>query len=135
MKKFIEYYSFFFYYYPSLYIYNVLGGSVNNRATIPLYIKFELCYRKSVAKRLNEKKSNSNINKYKQSVHIICTFVYIYVCIAYRKNTIRNDLRPRRGIGAIFLPKNSDGIFSFNIALNFTRILPTKKKKKKVICN
>jgi len=73
--------TFFFYYYPSLYTYNVLGGSVNNRATIPLYIKFELCYRKSVAKRLNEKKSNSNINKYKQSVHIMYTFAFVYTCM------------------------------------------------------
>jgi len=36
--------------------------------------------------------------------------------------------------GLFVLPKNSGGIFSFNIALNFTNEF-FKKKKKKVICN
>jgi len=85
-----------------------------------------IAHRKSVGKRLNEKKSNSNINKYTQSVYIVYTFVYTNILHIEKIRFVMNEAA--KGIRTILLVQEFRWHFSFNIALNFTRILPTKRK-------
>merc|ERR1712087_519267 len=59
-------------------------------------------------------------------VNVICIYICTY-CIKKKKNTIRNELRPRREIGTIFLAQEFRWHFSFDVELNFPRILQKKK--------
>jgi len=73
------------------------------------------------------------MNKYTQSV-------YTFVCIGYRKNTIREKIRfvmneAAKGYGQFFLPKNSDGIFASILRLTSPEFFRPKERNKKGICN
>jgi len=89
---------------------------------------------KSTGKNVINCKIQRRSKKKKYFIHLyIILYIHLYVLHKEKIRFVMNEAA--KGIRTIFLAQEFRWHFSFNIALNFARILSAKRKKKKVICN